>query len=170
MIEKAVCATRKMLTNGTLAVAFILGGLMPPLHAADQHEHDAHASHANDEAVLAPPEGRRWATDEPLRAAMNKVLNAVEQATPAYTRNALTPAEAKALAATVEESVAYMVANCRLAPEPDAALHVLIGRMMTAASTLQQDPSSRSGVPALMSVLHDYQTTFDHAVDPAKTH
>ncbi len=164
MFEKFMRATNMQLTNGPLVVTIILAGLFAAsAHAADQHGHEAHAT---DQDVLAPPEGRLWPTDAPLRTAMKRIQNAVEQATPTYQRNALTSAEAKTLAATVEESIAYMVANCRLAPEPDAALHVLIGRMMSAASSLQQDPSSRSGVPALISVLHDYQSTFDHAGEP----
>jgi hypothetical protein len=109
-----------------------------------------------------PPEGRLWPTDEPLRTAMTRIRSAVEQAAPAYERSELQAADTEKLAATVEESVAYMVANCKLSPDADAALHVLIGRMTSAAAALRSDPRSGAGVPELFAVLHDYQSAFEH--------
>jgi hypothetical protein len=55
-----------------------------------------------------------------------------------------------------------MVENCKLEPEPDAALHVLIGRLLSAAGAVREDPGSPDGVPQLVAVLHDYGATFDH--------
>ena len=127
--------------------------------AHDQHavpaSHDAHAEHGP-APVLA--EGQRWATDEPLRAAMTRIRQAVER----IDRQQLQAADAETIAIAVEQDIAYMVANCRLEPEPDAALHALIGRMMNAAAALRQDPMSDAGMPQLMAVLHEYQATFDH--------
>lgn len=71
-------------------------------------------------------------------------------------------ADATALADQVENDVRYMIENCELEPEADAALHVLIGRMIEAANALRTDPAAEGGVPQLVSVLHDYQATFDH--------
>jgi hypothetical protein len=55
-----------------------------------------------------------------------------------------------------------MIQNCKLEPEPDAALHVLIGRMLTASEAMKKDPASRAGWPELMAILHDYGAAFDH--------
>lgn len=133
-----------------------------PDHAADQ-AHDTHGALDTHDAVLKPPEGELWATDAPLRAAMTRIKEAVETNEPAWRQGDLGASEAGALAALVEKDVAYMVENCQLAPEPDAALHVLIGRMMGAAAALQADPMSDEGVPRLVSVVQDYEETFDHA-------
>lgn len=125
----------------------------------DQHaapaSHDAHADHSP-APILA--EGQRWPTDEALRAAMTRIREAVERIDPQQ----LQTANANVLATAVEQDVAYMVSNCRLEPEPDAALHLLIGRMMNAAAALRKDPMSDAGMPQLMAVLHEYQATFDH--------
>ena len=92
--------------------------------AHDQHpgtaSHDAHAGHGP-APVLA--EGERWATDQPLRAAMTRIREAVERNAPAYDQQQLQAADAETLAIAVEQDITYMVANCRLEPEPDAALH-----------------------------------------------
>ena len=131
--------------------------------AHDQHagsaSHDVHAEHSQ-APVLA--EGQRWATDEPLRAAMTRIREAVERDAAAYYQQQLQAADAEKLATAVEQDIAYMVANCRLEPEPDAALHALIGRMMNAAAALRKDPMSDAGMPQLMAVLHEYQATFAH--------
>jgi hypothetical protein len=129
--------------------------------AASSESHAAHI-HENDATGPVLPEGDRWATDEPLRASMLKIRAGVEEAMPAYQSGALDANQAQSLSATVEQSVAYMIQNCKLEPKPDAALHVLIGRMLTASEAMKKDPASRAGWPELMAVLHDYAATFDH--------
>ncbi len=129
-------------------------------HGADGHDAHAVSAHGMSEAPSPPPGG--WATDEPLRAAMNRLSEATQKSAPAYERGELQPGEARALADQVEREVAYMVENCRLEPDADAALHVLIGRMMQAATALRADPSSPAGMPQLHSVLNDYANAFDH--------
>ena len=133
-----------------------------PSKSAPATGHESHDMHAEDAAPPMPPDGRLWPTDEPLRSAMTRIRAAIEQTAPAYERKELRAADAEKLAVTVEEGVAYMVANCKLSPEADAALHVLIGRMMSAAAALRSDPASDAGMPQLLAVLHDYQAAFEH--------
>ena len=127
--------------------------------ATSSEAHDAHANHSA--PVLA--EGERWPTDAPLRAAMNRIEIAVGEAEPAYDNGKLEASAAQSLAAKIDTDVRYMIENCKLAPEPDAALHVLIARMMSAATALQANPNSPEGVPELAAVVRDYRMTFDHA-------
>src|SRR5690606_1871285 len=126
--------------------------------------HDAHDAH---DAVIAPPEGTLWPTDESLRTAMSRIQAAAERAVAA---RPLTREAAHALAGTVEENVAYMVENCKLPPEPDAALHVLIHRMLSAANLMKQDASSNAAVEQLVGTLHDYYRTFDHSPASSDRH
>jgi hypothetical protein len=93
---------------------------------------------------------------------MTRIRSSVERIQPAYEQGRLAADSAEALAAAVEADVRYMVENCRLEPEPDAALHALIGRLMSAAGAVRRDPGSPEGVPQLAAVLHDYGATFDH--------
>jgi len=128
--------------------------------AAAEPEHHAHAAHG------VPPEpvgGQRWATDAPLREAMLRVRDSVAARTDAFHQGTLSAAEANALASVVEAEVQFMIVNCELEPQPDAALHVLIGRMLGAAGALRSDPESAEGLPQLVAVLHDYGVTFDHS-------
>jgi hypothetical protein len=123
---------------------------------------ESHAAHTRDATGPVLPEGQRWATDEPLRASMLKIRAGVEETMPAYQSGALDANQAQSLSATVEQSVEYMIQNCKLEPEPDAALHVLIGRMLTASEAMKKEAVSQAGWPELLAVLRDYAATFDH--------
>jgi hypothetical protein len=125
-------------------------------------DHAAHVPPA--EHDLAPSTtGSPWPTDEPLRSAMSRIRAAVvEQTSTADAGGAPDAAAAHALAATIEKEVAYIVANCKLPPAADTALHALIGRMMSASAALTADPTSTAGVRQLEAVLRDYGATFDH--------
>jgi hypothetical protein len=124
-----------------------------------QHAHDSHDSH--EAAATAPPGGALWPTDEGLRTGMSRIDAAVDRAL-AVTQP-LTREQAEELARAVEQNVSYIIENCRLPPEPDAALHVLIGRMMAAAGQLRNEATTGSALTALRGVLQVYRSTFDHA-------
>jgi hypothetical protein len=128
--------------------------------------HDSHSEHA---ATAAPslPSGQKWPTDEPLRLGMSRVRAAVEPIAAAYDHKQLSGSDAQEFAALVEENVAYMVANCKLQPQADATLHGIIGHMLNAAASLKNDPAANSGVPQLVSALHEYEGAFDHPGWPA---
>ncbi len=121
------------------------------------HDHDDHGA-----LVLTLNDGQRWETDEPLRLGMQRIRDAVAlQMHEEHTAN-LTPAHAKALAATVQENVTYMIQNCQLAPAADTNLHVIINDLMAGASLLTTDGRSAEGAAKLTHALQAYVTFFDH--------
>ena len=159
----AVCA---------LALAWSMAVAAQAAEPAATAEHHAHAApgvahgpaHGPvDAGAPMPAEGQRWATDAPLREAMLWIRDGVALNATAFHDGTLSAAAAQTLAAAVEGDVQFMIANCRLAPEPDAALHALIGRMLGAAEALRDDPLSTGGLPQLEAVLNDYGATFDHS-------
>jgi hypothetical protein len=125
---------------------------VPPGH----DPHDAHDGHQA--AATAPPEGKLWPTDAPLRAGMSRIESAVEQAS----GQPVTQDKARDLARVVKDNVNYIVRNCKLSPEPDAALHVLIGRMMSAASHLESGADTGAAVAELQGAVLEYRRHFDH--------
>ena len=138
----------------------------PETHAVDPHADESHARGAHDAEAVAPPKGTLWPTDAPLRTGMSRIDSAVDSA---GADRPLSRERADLLARTVQESVTYIVRNCKLPPEPDAALHVLIGRLMTAAGELASDATSEAALVQLTDVLRDYHGTFDHASAAATT-
>lgn len=122
----------------------------------------AHVHHPTSAAAPARTEGQRWATDAPLRAAMTRIRAGVAGQRGAFDHGKLAAAAAATLAATVQDEVQFMITHCTLDPAPDAALHALIGRLLTAASALRAEPQSPAGLPQLLAVLEDYGSSFEH--------
>ncbi|HEX7025605.1 MAG TPA: hypothetical protein VF268_00040 [Gammaproteobacteria bacterium] len=105
---------------------------------------------------------KQWETDEPLRRGMRTIRDAAEPALQAYRRKTLTADDARALADTVEENVRYMIANCKLEPEADAALHGLIVQMLQGASRVKTDAMAHDGLSKIVAALARYPDYFKH--------
>lgn len=136
--------------------------------AATDHQH-GHAQEEHDASVLRLDHGNKWQTDAPLRQGMQRINDAVTQAVPAYHDDALTKSEADTLARQINEQVAYLVANCKLEPDADATLHVLIGQLLAGVANLEKDPLSPQGLPYMVNTLHQYMEYFDQPVLNKKT-
>jgi hypothetical protein len=152
---------KAILLAAAAVLALLSANVLPAQHVATdaEPEHHAHAAHGAAPELAA---GQRWATDAPLRESMLRIRDGVAASAAAFHEGALSADEAQALATAVDADVQFMIANCRLAPEPDAALHALIGRMLAAAEALRADPAAPGGMPELVSVLRDYGASFDH--------
>ena len=78
----------------------------PALAQTAAHDHSAAAPHK-----LTLNQGRKWTTDEPLRAGMGRIRSLVEPRLDAAHAGKLTPAQYRELAAQVETEVGGIVAN-----------------------------------------------------------
>jgi hypothetical protein len=121
------------------------------------------AQHAHGHQV-APVEpaasARRWDTDAPLRAGMGRIRVSVD-ALGHHEHGHLDPAQVAALATRIEEDVAYLVANCRLEPQADIALHGIISRLMQGVGMLRTDPANPVAITSMRQALQDYRQHFD---------
>ncbi len=154
-------ATARLLAVALAAAGFAALNVVgtPALAAGDAHDH-GHAS-----AAAKPlPAGQRWATDAPLRQGMTEIRHALEPQLGAIHKNKLTPEQYQAIAAKTEQQVAHIVANCKLSPDADAALHVIIGQIGEATEAMagKSKAQPRDGAVKLLGALNDYGRTFDH--------
>ncbi|MER1967912.1 hypothetical protein [Castellaniella sp. GW247-6E4] len=141
-----------------LSLAMPLAG--SPALAADAHEH----GHAETTA-LTLDHGRKWATDDPLRLAMGNLRGVVSEALPAAHAGTFTDAQYDGLGARTDRELAYIVENCKLPPEADAALHVILGEVVASAEVVggkQAGQSRAGGVVGLAQALNRYGEYFDH--------
>lgn len=141
-----------------LAVMTALGG--PVWAQAAAHSHDA--SH---ETTLTLDNGRKWATDEPLRAGMTRIRGLVLPQLDAAHAGKLGTAQYKALASKVEVEVGGIVANCKLEPKADAMLHLVIaeigeGTDAMAGKAAKQRPID--GLAKVVDAVNRYGSHFDH--------
>lgn len=128
-------------------------------HSAN-HDHGTHDDHHA--AALSLDDGKRWETDQALRTGMERIRAAVDPVLAAHAGGQVSPGEAKAMAAAIQESVNYLIANCKLPPRADATLHVFITDFLTGASMVAENPASHEGISLVADALNRYPEYFDH--------
>jgi len=154
------------------AVALALG--TAPAFAADAHSHagaapastaDTHSHAAGVQAKLALDHGKKWTTDAPLRQRMGEIraLMATELG-PIHAGN-LSPERYRQLGAAVEEKVAAIVAECKLPPEADAMLHLVVADLVAGADIMQGKAQGKpaDGAHKVVTAANAYGRYFDHA-------
>jgi hypothetical protein len=153
-------------------LAGLLLGLVLALPALAQdagHDaHDAHAAqdgHAAHDAPTGSPAfpAQRWTPDPPLSDGMQRV-RAATAALAHGGHGHLDRAQVDNIAAELQSAVEAMFAQCKLEPEPDAALHPLLARVLGAATVLREHGFDAGALATLEQVLADYPRLFD---DPA---
>ena len=148
------------LLTTAIAVAAMAAALsVPVLAQTASHDHGA-ATHK-----LTLDQGRKWATDEPLRAGMGRIRSLAERPLEAAHAGKLTPAQYGELAMQIETEVGAIVANCKLEPKADAMLHLVIADI--AAGTDAMAGKNAKVRPALGLVkvaqaVNHYGSHFDH--------
>ena len=139
--------------------------LAPAMPPAAAQEHAGHHATTPAATLVTTMPGKHWATDAPLRKGMAEIRTAVD-ALRHYEHGHLAPAQAATLATTVQTQVDYLVANCKLEPQADAALHAIIAKLLQGTAALKADPTNPGAIATLRQALQDYPRQFD---DPGWT-
>ena len=155
--------TRKLRRATATAAAIAMAlGFTTPIAA----ETPAHAEHATEIGKLRLDNGRKWEPDRPLREGMSRLRMAVEpQLAPASTGE-LVPAQYGGIADRIEEGVGYIVANCKLDPEPDEVLHVILGEVIAGTEAMRGKSAAHpphEGLEQVARALNAYASHFDDA-------
>lgn len=149
----------------TLAPCLVVLALLAvawPGHASPHdHGHEGGEAAAAGHVVATP--AQRWTTDAPLRAGMRDIRNVVE-ALGHYEHGHIGEDQAVLLARQVQGHIGGIVANCRLEPEADAALHVVLAGLAQGANALANDPADPGAIQSMRQALADYARLFDDPV------
>jgi hypothetical protein len=148
-ISKTLCA---------LAVASAFALVPAAMAAGESH------AHGGDVHKLALDNGRKWKTDEPLRAGMESIREQVTEMHLAGERAPLRPEYYQALGASIQNDIADMVRDCKLAPAADANFHIVLAQLDAAAEALkrQTQKDTRRGMKQAREALDRYARYFDH--------
>jgi hypothetical protein len=148
------------LTVAVAAAALAAALSAPALAQSAAHDHSAATRHK-----LTLNQGRKWATDEPLRAGMGRIRGLVDPQLGAAHAGKLTPAQYRELATQVETEVGGIVANCKLEPKADAMLHLVIADIGAGTDTMAgKDAKTRPalGLVKVAQAVNQYGSHFDH--------
>ena len=135
----------------TVALTVALAFAAPFAYGQAAHQHD----HGAAEAKLVLNQGEKWPTDAPLRQGMENIRAALGAGM-----------KYQALANKVNAEVAGIVQNCKLEPEADAQLHIVIAELMAGAEAMEgkvQGETRRAGAEKIARALNAYGEHFDHA-------
>lgn len=146
--------------NTMVALACGLG-ISFAAQAAPQHPHEHHAAPAATSAASAVPVPvQRWAPDASLKIGIRRAYTAVDQLTH-HEMGHMSETMVVDRATEVEDAVSYMFANCKLAADPDAALHGILVPLLGAAQALKADPQNIKAVADMRATLAHYPQYFN---------
>lgn len=151
--------TWKLLATIGLSLGLAATALAAIEPAPHQHHHGAAP------AELTLNAGQKWATDAPLRSGMEHIRNALAAALPGIHRNTLSDTQYAALANTVSGEVHGIVANCKLEPQADAQLHLIIADMLQGVEVMagkRAQSTRQNGAVQVVGALEKYAEFFDH--------
>jgi len=151
---------RNLFIGTAAALLLVAWSVGPALAQTAAHSHDAAAPHK-----LSLNQGRKWGTDEPLRAGMGRIRGLVEPQLGAAHAGKLTPAQYRELATQVETEIGGIVANCKLEPKADAMLHLVIADIGAGTDTMAgKDAKARPalGLVKVAQAVNQYGSHFDH--------
>lgn len=141
------------------ALVFALGASAPAL-AADTHAHGAAAP-----SKLTLDHGKKWTTDAPLRQRMGEIRALLAPQLGPIHAGKLPSADYQALGAAVEQKVAAIVAECKLPPDADAMLHLIVADLVAGADIMQGKTAGKpaEGAHKVVTAANAYGRYFDHA-------
>lgn len=129
-------------------------------HANAAAEHDAH--HGHTPAKLTLDHGKKWPTDPALRSSMGTLRKAFAEQQHALHQGKLGTREYQALAASIDQQVANIVATCKLPANADAMLHLVIGELLAGAQQMKGSDKLAAGAHQAVTALNSYGRYFDH--------
>jgi hypothetical protein len=139
-----------------LALAALLFAGPVAAQSGTHASHDAHAGHVA--PATAPQE--RWATDAALRAGMHDLREATE-ALHHYEMGHLDDTQRDNAVKRIDAAIGDMVANCKLKPDADAALHGLLVKFIAGANAARAGRFTKAELGPMEEALATYPQRFD---------
>lgn len=119
----------------------------------NHHDHDGHL------AAVPSSNDQQWPTDAALRKGMTQLREAVNVALPDGSAS-IDARAAKQLQTAVEDNVSFLIANCELSEQADAALHGLLADLLKGAKALAETAEQEQGAQLVLATLHRYLDIF----------
>lgn len=150
-----------------LAGVLILSlGLCAGSLSAATTEHHSHGHHHGSPAALQLDHGNKWQTDAQLRQSMANIRQSVDASLHAIHEGKLSNAGYGKLARSVEKEVTAIVRNCRLAPEADAQLHLIVAELLEGAEQMSGKLRKAKRIDGAVKVIGALEKYADYFADP----
>ena len=154
-----ISTNKKWLFSAIALIAVAGAALFVHLHDDPSHHHDSHKNSSQ----LVLNEGKKWATDEALRTGMKRLRDLTATMSERRSEQGIAPEQAIQLKAGVQEQIGFLIRHCKLEPNADAVLHVLIGDLLSGAEMIANPATATQGLDRILKALNQYPQYFDHA-------
>lgn len=152
-----------MFAKKSLVVWLAAAGLVVgpgALWAAEKgHSHEGHDHGA---VKLSLNKGKKWPTDEALRRGMDNMRGEMSKSLHDIHEGKMDAARYESLAQKLEGEVGYVVANCKLSPDADAQLHVVLARLTEGMEAMKAGSHREEGAVKVVEALNAYGKHFNH--------
>lgn len=151
-------STKSLFLTIALSLPLATGTALATTASTHDHGHGSPAS-------LELNAGQKWETDAALRQAMGELRQAVNTALPAVHEGSFANPQYDALGEYTNKQVAYIVENCKLEPQADAQLHIIVADLINGADIVsgkEEGHSRTDGVVKLVQAMNSYGEFFNH--------
>ncbi len=122
-------------------------------------------SETKSDPVLKLNDGKKWETDTALREGMSQVKIQMESNLHAIHNNKLASGKYLEISKSISEQLGKIFKGCKLKPDADAMLHVILAQMISGANQMKSEKTiklKREGAIKIISALGQYGEFFDH--------
>jgi len=126
---------------------------------------DKHSDHkAAQHSELKLNAGKKWETDAPLRTGMENIKKSVEEKIPEIHNGKFSQEQFADLSKKISSDLDSIFKNCKLTPEADEQLHVVLVQIIDGADKMKNAKSDErtTGAIKILQALAQYPKYFDH--------
>lgn len=153
-------STRLCLAILTIGALTCLTGLS----SAGTHSHE-HGHESAKPPQLMLNNGKKWATDAPLRTGMTRIRSTLNAKLKSIRDGTLSNDETRSLSQAILKETGFIFQNCKLTPKADAVLHVILSQIIEGANALDAPVKKADSLRAsdqIAKALNEYGQYFDH--------
>ncbi|CAN5492256.1 hypothetical protein BH10BDE1_BH10BDE1_23280 [soil metagenome] len=154
-----------ILSFASVLVFSLVFSLVSSQLALAEESHSHHSAGAGEPMKLELDHGKKWDTDKPLRDGMKRIQGLMEADIRSIHESKLTDAAYSVLSQKVTLELNQIFKNCKLKPEADAALHVILAQIIAGTTQMKsekQGSGKRAGAVKVIGALDQYAKFFDH--------
>lgn len=155
-------ASIRLLGTGAGAAGLLVASAAMAAEPATEHAHGHDHGHEASGATLGLNDGKKWQTDAPLRAGMEALRDELQPNVKAIHAKTFTAEQYAALAGKIEGRLVSIMSECKLPPDVDAQLHVLLVDFFDGAKVMKSEGDRMKGVVKIVRSLEAYDKHFDH--------
>lgn len=160
---RANMSSKYSIRNLLSAACLTFGLAVASAHAGEisTHKHE----HGTASVELSLNNGKKWVTDDALRNGMQNIRAAMQLSLHDIHLGKFSDTQYNGLAGKISNEISHVVANCKLEPQADAQLHIIIVEIMDGVDAMEgkeKEANRQAGAIRVMNALDNYAAYFNH--------